>query len=105
MTTDTLTPAVETTTAPAATGNTYSVVGLVLSILSVPLSIPPLAVAGIVLGFVARRKEPAAVTTANWAIIVGFVSLFGWVLVGIGVSLLALPWALGAWSLTGFAGL
>ena len=107
MTTETLTPAVESATPAEAptTSNTYSVLGLVLSILSIPLAMSPLAVAGIVLGFIARSKEPAAVTTANWAIVVGFFSLFGWVLLAIAGAFLAAPWVFGAWAFSGFAGL
>jgi hypothetical protein len=106
MTTETLAPAVESTAAPtpAEAGNTYSVIGLVLSILSIPLGMGPLAIAGVVLGFVGRSKEPAAVTTANWAIVVGFLSLFGWVLLAVGAALFALPWALGAWGFAAFLG-
>lgn len=106
MTTETLTPAVESTTtpAPAAAANTYSVLGLVLSILSIPLGMGPLAIAGVILGFIGRTKEPAAVTSANWAIIVGLLSLFGWVLLAVvGLALFA-PWAFGAWAISGFPG-
>lgn len=106
MTTETITPAVESTAAPVAAtaGNTYSVVGLVLSILSIPLGMGPLAIAGVILGFVGRSKEPAAVTTANWAIVVGFLSLFGWIVFAAGAALVALPWAVGAWSFASFLG-
>jgi hypothetical protein len=84
-------------TAPTTTG-TYGVLGLVLSILSIPTGTAIFAVAGIVLGFLGRSKEPATVTTSNWAIIVGFVSLFGWVLVAIMGLAFFLPFALsGAW--------
>lgn len=96
MTTDTLTPPAESpvTSAPvtsaAPAGNTYSVLGLVLSILAIPLGMAPLAIAGVVLGFVGRKQEPAAITTANWAIVVGLVALFGWILLGIiGAALVA----------------
>jgi hypothetical protein len=111
MTTETLPPAVDPATpvdeAPVAastTGNTYSVLGLVLSILSIPLGMGPLAIAGVILGFVGRTKEPTAVTTANWAIVVGLLSLFGWVLLAITGAVLFAPWAFGAWVVSGFAG-
>ena len=107
MTTETLTPAVESATpaeAPTAS-NTYSVLGLVLSILSIPLGMGPLAVAGVILGFLGRTREPAAVTTANWAIVVGLLSLFGWVLLAIAGVVLFAPWALGACVVSGFYGL
>ena len=108
MTTETLSPAVDAATpAPetaATTSNTYSVLGLVLSILSIPLGMGPLAIAGVILGFLGRTREPAFVTTANWAIVVGLLSLFGWVFLAIaGIALFA-PWAFGAWVLSGFYG-
>jgi hypothetical protein len=84
--------------APTATGNTYGVLGLVFSILSIPTGTGVFAVAGIVLGFLGRSKEPATVTTSNWAIIVGFVSLFGWVVIALLGLAFILPFALsGAW--------
>ena len=81
--TDNVAPSVAPTPAATTTSNTYGVLGLVLSILSIPTGTAVFAVAGIVLGFIGRSKEPATVTTSNWAIIVGFVSLFGWVLVAL----------------------
>jgi hypothetical protein len=104
MTTETTTPAVESATpaaAPAAS-NTYSVLGLVLSILSIPLGMGPLAIAGVVLGFLGRTREPASVTTANWAIIVGLISLFGWVFLAIAGVVLFAPFAFGLWAVDGF---
>ncbi|WP_309711700.1 hypothetical protein [Pseudolysinimonas sp.] len=102
MTTETLTPSIESTgpaTAPATTEtNTYSVLGLVLSILSIPTGMGPLAIAGVILGFIARGKEPASVTTANWAIIVGLLSLFGWVILAVIGFVMFAPFALGAWA-------
>jgi len=99
MTTETLTPSIEsTTTAPATETNTYSVLGLVLSILSIPTGIGPLAIAGVILGFIARGKEPASVTTANWAIIVGLLSLFGWIILAVIGFVMFAPFALGAWA-------
>ena len=59
---------------------------------------PRVAAAHRDLGFVARGKEPASVTTANWAIVVGLLSLFGWIILGaIGFAIFA-PFALGAWA-------
>lgn len=82
-------------TAPATTSsNTYGVLGLVLSILSIPTGTAVFAVAGIVLGFLGRSKEPATVTTSNWAIIVGFVSLFGWVVIAVLGLAIFIPLAL-----------
>ncbi len=98
MTTETLSAPAETAAPAASTSNTYSVLGLVLSILSIPTGMGPLAIAGVVLGFLGRSKEPAARTMADWAIIVGFLSLFWWV----GFALLAATFLLpvvftGAW--------
>jgi hypothetical protein len=103
MPTETLTPSIESTTpapaaVPSAETNTYSVLGLVLSILSIPTGMGPLAIAGVVLGFVARSKEPASVTTANWAIIVGLLSLFGWMILAVIGFVMFAPFALGAWA-------
>lgn len=100
MTTETLTAPAETgiPAAPAATSNTYSVLGLVLSILSIPTGMGVLAIAGVVLGFMARTREPAYATTANWAIVVGFVSLFWWVALGLlAVGALLPLFFTGAW--------
>ena len=36
-----------------------------------------LSAAAIVLGFVARSREPHAVTTANWGLVLGFAGAFG----------------------------
>lgn len=103
MTTETLSPSIESTaTAPATQSSTYSVLGLVLSIVSIPTGMGPFAIAGVILGFIARSKEPASVTTANWAIIVGLLSLFGWIILGvIGFAMFA-PFALGTWAAGSF---
>jgi hypothetical protein len=106
MTTETLSPSIESTTtapaAPVAQSSTYSVLGLVLSIVSIPTGMGAFAIAGVILGFIARSKEPASVTTANWAIVVGLVSLFGWIILGaIGFAMFA-PFALGAWATEAF---
>jgi hypothetical protein len=88
--------------APTTTGSTYGVIGLVLSILSIPTGTAPFAIAGIVLGFIGRSKEPAHQSTSNWAIIVGFVSLFGWIIfamlgLALLVPLLLSGWVDGSW--------
>lgn len=101
MTTETLTPAVETTaTAPetaAPTKSSLSLTGLILSIISIPTGMAPLAIVGVVLGFIGRRDEPTAHNLSSWAIILGFVSLFGWILLGFAALMFALPFAFGAW--------
>ena len=42
-----------------------------------------LSVAAIVLGFVARNREPGARLMANWGLVLGFVGVFGGILFGI----------------------
>ncbi len=105
MTTESLTTPVEATATPAAAGSTtttFSVIGLVLSILSIVFAMTPLAIVGIVVGFIGHRDEPAARTTATWAIVLGFVSLFGWLLLGLLALGFALPFAYGAWAFSWF---
>ncbi|WP_166873087.1 DUF4190 domain-containing protein [Salinibacterium sp. ZJ450] len=66
----------------AAPNQTLSILALVLGIVSLVFGqtffIP---VAAIVLGFLARTREPASRTMGTWGIVLGFVSLFGWLLV------------------------
>jgi hypothetical protein len=109
MTSETPTAALPPTADPAAapaaaetTGATYGVLSLVLSILSIPLGTGILAIAGIVLGVLGRRREPAAVTTANWGIVIGLVSLFGWLVFGVAGFVIFAPWAFTAWAWDGF---
>lgn len=92
------TPAAPAAPATATTGGVYGIVGLVLSALSFPTGTGVFAVAGIVLGFIGRSKDTTNQTTSNWAIIVGFVSLFGWVLFALLGLAIILPLALsGVW--------
>lgn len=82
MTTETLAESPSTTTAGApvvSASSALSVTSLVLSILAIALGQGVLAVAGVILGLVARRREPASRTTANWGVAIGFVALFGWI--------------------------
>lgn len=53
-------------------------------------------IAAIVLGFVARHREPRPHTLANWGIALGFVSLFGWIVIGIVAAAAALPFIVGS---------
>lgn len=69
---------VEPIETPAAPRPILAIIGLVLSIASIVLGQALLAVAGVVLGFVSRRQEPNGRTPAIWAIVLGFVALFGW---------------------------
>ena len=103
MTTETLNPAVESpAAAPVAAKNTLSLTSLILSIVSIPLGMAPVAIVGIVLGFVAYRDEPQARTLSTFGILTGFLSIFGWVLLGFAALLFAAPFAFGAWMFGGF---
>ena len=87
MTTTELTaaPAVEPTTAsvPATTTNGLSIAALVLGIAGIVAGFWFAAVAAIVIGFMARTREPQSRTMANWGLALGFVGAFWWVAVGI----------------------
>ena len=64
-----------------APSQTLSVLALVLGIVSLVFGQTFfLPVAAIVLGFLARTREPASRTMGTWGIVLGFVSLFGWLL-------------------------
>ena len=84
---DSATTAPSSSTAPptqaAAPANTLSIVSLVLGIAGILLGQGLLAAAAIVLGFVARTREPLAISTANWGLVLGFVGLFGGIVLGI----------------------
>jgi hypothetical protein len=80
--------------APAATAppRTLSILSLVAAIASVPLGhLIVLPIAAIVLGFLARRREPWARTMSTWGIVLGFVVLFWWVVAGIVALTVWLP--------------
>ena len=63
----------------AAPARTLSILSLIAACAAIPLGhIVVLPIAAIVLGFVARRREPEARTLSMWGIIVGFVLLFWW---------------------------
>jgi riboflavin transporter FmnP len=69
-----------TTTAPT---RTLSILSLVAAIAAVPLGhFFILPIAAIVLGFLARGREPWARTMSTWGIALGFVILFWWAIVG-----------------------
>lgn len=57
--------------------NTFSITALVLGILGIALGQPLLAVAAIIVGFVARPREPQATSTSMWGIVLGLVGVFG----------------------------
>lgn len=93
----TLRPA-ETASSTAAPTPVLSVLSLVFSLVAIPTGWFPLAVAGVVLGFLGRSREPNGRGLALWGLIVGFVALFWWVaalaLGAVGV-LAALPFWIG----------
>jgi hypothetical protein len=42
------------------------------------------------------------VTTANWAIVIGLLSLFGWIILAVIGFVMFAPFALGAWAADSF---
>jgi hypothetical protein len=96
----TSTPAPDAPTTPTtlAPPRTLSILSLVAAIASVPLGhfvILPLA--AIILGFIARSREPWARTMSTWGIAIGFVVLFWWVAVGIFAFAFLVPLSLLHW--------
>jgi hypothetical protein len=69
--------------APAATTGTLSIVSLALGIAGILMGQWLLAAAAIVIAFIARSREPQALTTANWGLALGFVGVFGGLILGI----------------------
>ncbi len=73
----------ESTPVAASVPRTLSVLSLVAGIAAIPLGhLFVLPVAAIILGFLARTREPAGRTLANWGIGLGFTLLFWWLIVG-----------------------
>jgi hypothetical protein len=93
---------------PAAAANTLSIVSLVLGIAGILLGQGIIAVAAIVLGFIARSREPQAITTANWGLALGFVGVFGGILFSVlaffGFAPLFIFGSLPFWDVWGFEG-
>ncbi|MCD2443835.1 DUF4190 domain-containing protein [Agromyces sp. SYSU K20354] len=85
------------TSAPVAESRGFSVASLVLGIVSIVASYTfVVPAAGLVLGIMALKREPASRTMAIWGIVLNAVMLGGAVLVGIGaavVGLAMLPFA------------
>ncbi|TXK17155.1 DUF4190 domain-containing protein [Homoserinibacter sp. GY 40078] len=79
--------------APTTGPGGLSIASLVLGIASIPTGIAVAGVVGIVLGFLARSREPQSRTMSTWGIVLGFVSVFGWVLIAILGILFAAPFA------------
>ena len=78
---------------PGAT-NGFSISSLILGIASIPTGLTLLGVAAIVLGFVGRSKEPQARAFSTWGIWLGFIGVFGWLIVAVLGIILAAPFAL-----------
>ena len=104
MTTTEATPTTSTT-APATSAvvsppRTLSIVGFVLGLVSlVTGQAVLLPAAAIVLGILGYRQEPAGRTFAIFAIVLGALSLFGWMIIGALGLAFALPFmAFGDWS-------
>jgi len=76
-------PETSTATPSAAPAErTMSIVALVLAIASLVLGYTFLVpAAAIVLGFLAHRREPAGRNLATWSIILGFLAIFGWIII------------------------
>jgi hypothetical protein len=73
----------ESTPVAASAPRTLSILSLVAGIAAIPLGhLVVLPLAAIVLGFIARTREPEGRTFSNWGIVLGFVLLFWWVIVG-----------------------
>ena len=73
----------ETTSAAAAAPKTLSILSLIAGVAAIPLGhLFVLPIAAIVLGIIARGREPEGRVLANWGIGLGTVLLFWWVLVG-----------------------
>jgi hypothetical protein len=88
--------------APAAT-NGFSITALVLGIAGIALGQGLLAIGAIIFGFVARAREPRGRLMANWGIVLGFVGVFGGILIAIvGFAAFAPFWALGGWDFGGW---
>jgi hypothetical protein len=84
-----------TPTSVTAPPRTLSILSLVAGIASIPLGhLVILPIAAIVLGFIARQREPWARNLATWGIVIGFAILFWWVLVGTIAASVWLPLAL-----------
>ena len=83
--------------APAAPTTVFSTTALVLAIVGIVIGQGFVSIAAIVFGFIARSKEPAGRLTANWGLALGFVGLFGGILLAIIGAVAFVPlWIAGA---------
>jgi hypothetical protein len=77
---------------PSQTLSILSLVAGIASLIFGQTFIVP--VAAIVLGFLARTREPASRTMSTWGIVLGFVSMFGWLVVILISLIIAAPFLL-----------
>jgi len=76
--------------AAAAPSNGFSIASLVLGIASIPTGWAIAGILAIVFGFLARTREPLGSTMSTWGIVLGFVGVFGWLVVAIlGLAIVA----------------
>lgn len=79
----TTTPESTPTTTAVAPSRALSIISLVAACASIPLGhLVVLPLAAIILGFIARQREPQGRLLSTWGIVVGFVLLFWWLIVG-----------------------
>jgi hypothetical protein len=89
------TPTASTATATFAPPRTLSILSIVAAIASIPLGhFFILSLAAIVLGFLARSREPWARNLSTWGIVIGFVVMFWWLVVGLFALAFWVPLAL-----------
>lgn len=98
--TPTSTTAVPATSAVVSPPRTLSIVGFVLGVVSLLTGqAVVLPAAAIILGILGYRQEPAGRTFAIFAIVLGALALFGWLIIGALGLAFALPFmAFGDWS-------
>lgn len=104
MTTATKQPAVEAApvaAVPVASTTVFGTTSLVLAIVGIILGQGLISVAAVILAFVSRSKEPTSRVIANWGLALGFVGVFGGLVLAIlGIAAFIPLWvagALGGW--------
>ncbi|HEV7740823.1 MAG TPA: hypothetical protein VGO65_00250 [Pseudolysinimonas sp.] len=98
-TTQTAVPAETLAPVPQAATTVFSTTALVLGIVGIVIGQGFVSIAAIVFGFIGRSKEPSGRLTANWGIALGFVGVFGGILLAlIGVAAFVPLWVAGALS-------
>jgi hypothetical protein len=96
MTTTATQPALEAdprTPVALSSGTGIAVSSLVLSIVGIVLGQGLISLAAVIVGFVSRSKEPGGRLIANWGLGLGFVGLFGGLLLALlGIAAFAPLW-------------